>query len=136
MSLKPVYATTTAIQTTGLNSLDDGSGNASSQQSNASNRYLDARIDVTVAASGANTGHIEVYLQEGSTTAELSTSANKSNMRFIGSIQMNGTTVVRKSLFVQNLPEFWGSRIENTSGGSLASSANTVDFTGINYEDV
>lgn len=136
MSLKPVYATTTAIQTTGLNSLADGSGNSSSEQDNTSNRYLDLRLDVTVAAAAANTGHVEVYLLEGSTTAELSTTVNKSNMRFVGSVALNGTTAVRKSFFVQNAPEFWSSRVVNESGGSLASSANTVDFTGINYEDV
>ena len=135
-NLKPVYASESTIIDTGLNSLASGSGAGSSEVDNSSNRYLDLRIDVEMAAAAANTGYVDIYLQEGSTTAKLSTTANKGNMRHIGSLQLNGTTTVRKSFFAKNASEFWGARAENTSGGALAASGNTVKYTGINYENI
>lgn len=135
-NLKPVYATESTILSTALDSLANGSAVASSEQDNSTNRYLDMRVDLSFAASAANTGYVPIYLQEGSATGLTSTSSNRSNMRYLGSIQMNGTNTVRKSLFVENLPKFWNLRVVNDSGGSFFSSSNTVKFTGINYENV
>lgn len=135
-NLKPVYATESTLLSTGLNSLANGSGADSSEQDNSSNRYLDARIDVEIAASGANTGYVVIYLLEGSATGKTSTSANRANMRAAGSVQLNGTTTVRQSILVRDMPKYWICRLLNDSGGSLAASGSTVKFTGLNYENV
>ena len=136
MSLKPVYATEATLLSTTLNDLANGAAESSAEQDNGTARILDARIDVEMAAAAANTGFVELWMQEGSATGKLSTTANKSNMRPVGSFQLNGTTVVRKAFFVDNMPKFYGLRVINVSGGALAATLNTVKITGLNYEDV
>lgn len=136
MSLKPIYASEANVLTTELNSLADaGTATTTTEINNSSNRYLDARLDVDIAASGAATGFVSLYLLEGQTTGVLSTT-QKPNMRYIGDIQLNGTTDVNASFLVEGMPEFWKGHIVNNGGASLKSSGNTVKFTGINYEDV
>ena len=136
MSLKPVYATEATLLSTTLNSLANGAADSSSEQDNSTARILDARIDVEMAAAGANTGLVAVYLLEGSATGKLSTTAQLANMRYIGSLQLNGTTVARKSFFAGDMPKFYTARVVNNSGGALAATLNTVKLTGVNYEDV
>ena len=136
MSLRPVYATEATLLSTTLNSLANGAAVSSSEQDNSTTRLLDARIDVEMAAAAANTGLVAVYLLEGSATGKLSTTAQRANMRYIDSVQLNGTTVVRKAIFAQNMPKFYSVRVINDSGGALAASANVVKLTGLNYEDV
>jgi len=135
-NLKPVFASEATSQSTGLNSLADTSSNSSSEIDNSSNKYLDMQFNIEMAAAAANTGVCTLYLSEGAATGKTSTTVNLSNMRRIGDVQLNGTTVVRKTFFVENMPEFWKSHIINNSGGALASSANTVKYVGINYENV
>ena len=135
MSLKPIYATEANVMTTELNALaDSGTATTTTEIDNSSNLYLDARIDVDIAAAGAATGYVALYMLEGQTTGILSTT-QKANMRFIGDIQLNGTTDVNKSFFVQNMPEFWKGHVINNGGAGLQTSGSTIKFTGINYED-
>ena len=136
MALKPIYATEANVLTTELNSLADaGTASTTTEIDNSTNRYLDARIDADIAAAGAATGFVSLYLLEGSATGVLSTT-QKPNMRYVGDIQLNGTTDVNKSFFVPNMPKYWKGHIVNNGGAGLKTSGNTVKFTGITYEDV
>lgn len=135
MSIKPVFASETTLLDSGLNSLGATSAASGSEQDNSSNRYIDGRFDVECAGGSATTGFATLYLCEGSATGKTSDTAIVGNMRRIGDIFMNGTSTVRKSFLVNNLPKFWVPRIINNSV-AWAGSGNTVKFTGINYEDV
>ena len=135
-NLKPVFSTEATLLSTGLNSLANGGAASSSEQDNSTDRYLDIRVDVEMAAAAANTGYVVIYALEGDATGKLSDTANRANMRALDSIQLNGTTAVRKSILVKDVPKFWAVRVINDSGGALASSGNTVKFTGINFENV
>lgn len=124
------------LLTTELNSLANNSTAVStSEYNNTSNRWMEGEVEVYVAASGANTGYVDLYLVEGTTTGNLATYSQRQNARRIGSIQLNGTTAVRKRFFVDRLAPYTKAVIANISGGSLASSGNTVTLLGINYTD-
>ena len=135
MSLKPIYATETTLQSTGLNSLTNGGTvTASSDRDNSSNRYLDGSFSFEVAGASASTGVVSLYIQEGDATGKVAT-AQKLNMRHVCDVQLNGTTTVRKTRKIEGMPKYWREHIINDSGVALAASGNTVKFTGLNYED-
>lgn len=124
------------LLTTELNSLANaGTAVSSSEYNNTSNRWIDGEVEVYVAASAANTGYVDIYLLEGTTTGNLATYAQRQNARRIGSVQLNGTTAVRKRLPISGIAPYTKCLLDNTSGGSLASSGNTVTLLGINYTD-
>ena len=131
-------APTTRVSTE-LNSLANGSGaTATAEFDNTATgtRHIHGEFTCDFAAAGTTTGRVDVYLLVGTTTAELSTTAKTSNMRFIGTVELNGTTAVRKTLRVSDLPSrFWKERVVNNSGSAMASSGNTIKFTGINFTD-
>lgn len=135
-NLKPVFATETTLLSTELDSLAGGSSVASAEQDNGSDRFLDGQIDVELASASADTGYCSVYLLEGSATGKLSTTANVSTMRYLMDVQMNGTTAVRKSKRVQDLPKFWKVHVIKNAAPALAASGNTVKVTGVNLENV
>jgi len=135
MSIRPVFATESTLLDTALNSLGATSAASSAEQDNSTNRYIDGRVDVECAGGSATTGFCTVYIGEGSATGKTSDTAVVGNMRRIGDVFMNGTSTVRKSFMVNNLPKFWFVRVVNASV-AWAASGNTVKFTGINYEDV
>lgn len=134
MAIKPVFATETTLLDSALNSFGATSAVNSSEQDNSSSRYIDGRIDVECAGGSATTGFCTIYLCEGSATGKTSDTAVVGNMRRIGDVFLNGTSTVRRSLLVNNLPEFWLVRVINNSV-VWAGSGNSVKFTGINYED-
>lgn len=136
MSLKPIFATPTTLLSTELDSLAGGSSASSAEQNNGSDRYLDAQIDVELASASADTGYCSVYLLEGSETGKLSTTANVSMMRYLMDVQMNGTTAVRKSRRVLDLPKFYKVHVIKNAAPALAASGNTVKVTGVNVENV
>ncbi len=136
MAEERVFAPEVNAMTTELNSLADTSAASTTTEiTNAVNRYVDMYLDISVAAAGAATGTVAIYLLYGSTTALLSTT-ELPNMRFIGNVTLNGTTVVRKTFFVEGVAEFWKARLVNNGGAALASSANTIKYTGISKEVV
>ena len=124
---------------TELNSLANSAGaTATTEFDNTATgtRYIDGEFTCDFAAAGTTTGSVNVYLLVGTTTAELSTTAKTSNMQFIGAVELNGSTAVRKTLRVTGLPSrFWKERVVNNSGAAMASSGNTIKFTGISYTD-
>lgn len=136
MSLKPVFASEVTLLSTGLDSLAGTASATSTEQDNNTNRYLDGWINIEAASASADTGYCSVYIMEGSATGKLSTSAQLSNMRKVDDIQMSGTTTVRKSVFIKNMPEFYAIHFIKNATPALAASGNTVKFVGINYENV
>ena len=131
------YGSQTTTISTEANSLANTTAAVStSQVDNTTNRYTGLDILVTVAAAGANTGFVSVYLIEGQATGTLATYAQLQNARFVGAVQLNGTTTVRKRFSVEGVASFWKAVLYNESGGSLASSSNTVTYQGLSYVDV
>lgn len=135
-NLKTVYATEATTLSTELNSLASASGASStSEVDNSSNRYIDCFFDIVLAAASATSEYCAVYLVPGSATGVLATT-ELTNMRFIGDVQLNGTTAVQKTIFVEAMPKYWKIRLINNSSVALAATANTVKYTGINYENI
>jgi hypothetical protein len=135
-TIKPLFATETTVMSTELNSLTSGgSVAATAEQDNTTNRYLDGDFILDFAGAGATTGSVIIYLLEGAATGTLSTTTKSSNMRQIGSIELNGATAVRKKIRVDGLTKFWKPYVTNSAGANLAASGNTIKFTGINYSD-
>jgi len=131
------YSAQTEIITTELNSLADTSAaTATTEVDNSTNRYIEGFLDCYFNGAGATTGSVAIYILGGNATGELATTANTSNMRYVGSVELNGTTAVRKQLTFSEIPKFWKVRVVNNSGAALAASGNLIDFTGINYADV
>jgi hypothetical protein len=136
-TVKPSYSAQSTIISTELNSLADTSAaTGTAEIDNTTNRYLDGYLDCYFNGAGATTGSVAVYLLCGNATGETSTTAKTSNMRYVGSVELNGTTAVRKQLEVNGLPKFWNVRCINNSGAALAASGNLIKFTGLNYSDV
>lgn len=130
------YATETTVISTELNSLaNNGTAASTTEQDNTTNRYTAGEFVCEFAAAGANVGFVSVYLIEGSTSGSLSTTAQVQNARSIGTVQLNGTTAVRKTLRVNGLSKYWKVHVVNTSSGALAASGNAVKFTGLKLTD-
>jgi len=130
------YATQSTVISTELNSLANTSAaNGTAEIDNSTNRYLDGYLDCYFNGAGATTGSVAVYALCGNATGELSTTAKTSNMRYLGSVELNGTTAVRKQLQITDIPKYWKVRCINNSGAALAASGSLIKFTGINYTD-
>lgn len=126
----------TTIISTELNSVANATSTVgTNEQNNTTSRFIEGEFDVYLAAAGANTGYVSVYVIEGTTTGNLATYANLQNARWVGTVQLNGATAVRKRLFLQGIAPYWKIMVRNDSGGALASSGNIVKFIGINYTD-
>ncbi len=136
MAVEPVLGTLTTIVTSGLSTLADTASTASDvEQDNTTDKFLDAEIQLQFIAAGATTGSVEVYALVGLETSVLSSQAKKSNMRRLGSVELNGTTIAIKTLRFENMDAFyWKLYFTNSSGAALT--AASVKFRGINYADV
>lgn len=130
---KPVYATSANIYTSTLNNLANNASPSIIEVNNTSNRYLDASVRISLALASASSLYLPVWLVRGNDTGELSTGQN-ANMDFLGNVQANGTTTVKKTILVKDLPPYWSIFITNKTGVSLAASGNVITFRGINYE--
>lgn len=135
MSLKPIYATESTLQSTSLNSLTNGGTvTASSDNDNSTNRYLDGSFSIELAGAAASTGIVSLFILEGDATGKVATT-EAVNRRHIMDVQLNGTTTARKTKKIEGMPKYWREHLVNNSGVALAASGNTIKFTGLNYED-
>ena len=135
-TVKPSYSAQSTIISTELNSLANTSAaTCTSEIDNTTNLYVEGLLDCYFNGAGATTGSVAVYALCGNATGELSTTANTSNMKYLGSVELNGTTAVRKQLEINGIPKYWNVRVINNSGAALAASGNLIKFTGVNYTD-
>lgn len=135
-TVKPSYSAQSTIISTELDSLANTSAaTCTSEIDNTSNLYIEGLLDCYFNGAGATTGSVAVYALCGNATGELSTTAKTSNMKYLGSVELNGTTAVRKQLQITDIPKYWKVRCINNTGAALAASGNLIKFTGINYTD-
>ncbi len=133
---KPLFATPITLLSTELDGLlDTASATQTTETDNSTSPHIDGLLDCEIAAAAATTGSVSVYAMEGSVTGVLSTSAKSSNMRKIGSVELNGTTAVRKQLRYDNVAPFFKIHCINNSGAALATTGNTIKLTGVNFTD-
>jgi len=132
---KPLYATQATLTVTGLSTLaDTASVSETAEHDNTVDRYMWVDFSITLTAAAATTGTVDVYVLEGNTTGSLSSTTKTSNMRRIGSVELNGTTAVTKVLQYYDTKSFWKLHFINNSGAALAS--ETVTMRGVNPESV
>ncbi len=134
-TIKPLPSAPSVIAVTGLSSLaDTASVSADTEQDNVSAGYIKGKILCRFTADAATTGGVEVYVLTGLSTGVLSTTAKLSNPKFIGVVELNGTTeVIAEFDFYDMEGLFWKPHFVNSSGAALT--AATVEFIGINYTD-
>jgi len=131
------YTAPVTVLSTTLNSLANGAVVTSAEQSNATTKHVGLIVAVELAAATSATGVVRVFLAAGPATSKTATTASTNNLIFVGSVTVNGTTVVRSTFPpLLNPPQFYTVHLINNAGQSLASSANTVQVVGINYEIV
>jgi hypothetical protein len=133
--VKPSYSTLQTLTVPGLYVLaNTASATETAEHDNTTDLFIDGELTCQFSAGGATTGFVDVYMLEGNETGVLSTTAKNSNMRRIGSVELNGTTPVTKTFSISELPPFYKFHFYNGSGAALAS--ETVKFRGVNYTDV
>jgi len=131
------YTAPVTVLSTGLDSLANNGVDTSAEQSNASTKHVGLIVAVELAAATSATGFVAVYIAAGPATGKTATTASTNNLIFVGSVTVNGTTVVRSTFPpLLNPPQFYTVHLINSAGQALASSANTVQVVGINYEIV
>jgi len=132
---KPFYAPPVTVSVTGLSSLANTAVvSESTEHDNTTDRYMWVDIYVLFTAAATTTGTVDVYALEGNSSGSLSSTANTSNMKRIGSIELNGTTPASKLLMYDDPASFWKLHFINSSGAALAS--ETVTIRGVNPESV
>ncbi len=130
---KTQYANQATAISTEMDGLLDTNLATGPEHDNSVNGYIDIALDCLFSAQAATTGKVGVYALMGSVSGELSTSAKTSNMRKLGSVELNGTTQVRQQLLLERVPKFWKLGVINESGATLAASGNEIKLTGLNY---
>jgi len=132
---KPFYAAQATLTIPGLATLaNTASVTETVEHDNTVDRYMWVDFSITLTAAAATTGTVDVYALEGNVTGSLSSTAKTSNMRRIGSVELNGTTAVTKVLQYYDAKSFWKLHFINNSGAALAS--ETVTMRGVNPESV
>jgi len=133
--LKPHYSVATLLTITGLATLaDTASLTESTEHNNSTDLFIDVEIQCQFTAAGTTTGSVDIYALTGLETGVLSSPANISNMRRLGSVELNGTTAVSKTLLLTDVPPFWKMHFINNSGAALT--AANIKMLGVNFTDV
>lgn len=145
------YAAKTAIAITSGASLANAAGCQSASVTNSANKFDDALVQAEATGSAAgNTGTVDFYVATalGDTsfsdaatgTDSAFTAANRKNSVWLGSLTMNGATLVRGMLqrsvaaaFGGVMPERWTIIAINNSGAVLAAGGITLNYAGITY---
>lgn len=126
------YGAASALTIT-LASLATGAAADSAAVDNATERYFDADLKLAlVGAAAGNTGLCELYLLRSLDGIDFTDSVNA---ELVGTVKMNGTATVRKTLRIRELPRAWKLRLINMSGASLAASGHGAEIQGIRYSD-
>ena len=135
MSLKPLFSTSQSITIT-LNSLANDAGANSSEISNATNLFMDIDLELDLKGSNAaESGYCEIYILRANATSDADT--NENGLR-VGTVTLNGTTAVHKTIRVENMPGYWTLRIVHKSSATYAldTTGNSAAFFGVNYQDI
>ena len=140
MALTVTYGTNTALTgwSTALASVAASGTSTSGSVDNSTNKYPACKMEIELDGDNASSaGSVDLYLQESTDGGTaFSTSGDTSDMRYIGSVQLNGTTLVRKVIDVGNLPQYWKVYVVN-GDATYGLGANTViSYQGITYADV
>ena len=123
MSLVTVNGTLTALATwdTALGSVaDSGASTAGEVNSSTPTVFFEVELD----ADGATTGSVDIYLLESlDDGTDFTTTDDLSHALFVGSVLLNGTTLVRKTLRVTDVADDWQLHIVNNSGSGLGANS-------------
>lgn len=129
------YGTVTTALSTELNGLAAGGNATSTEQTHDGSPLLE--VSVELAGAAASTETVSVYLAAGTETAKTATTVNTPNMRFLGSVTLNGVTTVRSTFDpVINPPQFYNIHVRGAETTALAATGNTVKVRATGYTTV
>lgn len=104
-----------------LTSLANATGASSSAIDNSTDKFIGADLKVkTKGASGSNTGLLEIYLLGSNDNSDF---ADTANGKLVGSVLLNGTTSVIKTIRILELPKHFKIYALNNSGDALSATA-------------
>lgn len=139
-TLKTTYGSSGQAITVTLASLTTGSARASAVVDNATNKFLDALVQIAIKTGGsgtAATGYVNIYAYgtanggtdygENATGSDAAiTLVSPTNLRLLGTLNCVSNSTTYKSnpmsvasAFRGSMPEKWGIIIENQTGGTL-----------------
>ena len=124
----------TSVMSTELNSLGgSGSGiTTSTAIDNSTAKAPGGKLTCYFTGTASATGTVDVYIIESTDGTNFGTTET-ANMKYVGSVDMNETTEVVKTINVGYLPPKFHIRVINNSGAALAISGSTIDFLPIDY---
>lgn len=117
-----------------LTSLGDGSGADSSAIDNSTDKFIDMDLEVKTNGLAGSVDLLEVYLLASIDNSDFTDAANA---KLIGVVQMNGTTAVKKTFRVFDLPLHYKIRFVNESGAALSATGgdHVVTLLGLKFTD-
>lgn len=138
MALTVTYGTLTEATIT-LASLGDTTGAVSSSIDNSTTKAPAAKLEIEITGLAGSVDNVDIYILESADGGtDFSTFVDLSNIRYVGSVNCNGTTIVRKILTIGNLPAHWKVYVYNDSGAALSAteSQSKVSYQTITFADV
>lgn len=127
------YGTATTKMSTELNSLANTSGATTSTAiDNSTDKAIGAKLTCYFTGIASATGNADVYIIESTDGTNFGTTET-ANMRYVGSVDMNETTQVVKTLDVGNLPPKFHIRVINNSGAAFAASGSYIDYLSVDF---
>ena len=127
------FGTDTPV-TIALDSLANATSVVSSAVNVGSPGPFTLSLEVKLAGlSASNTGNVDIYAQFSNDNADFSDSGND---LLVGTVGLNGTTGVIKTLSMPVLAQYVKLRAQNNSGDALAASGNTIRYVPISVDQV
>ena len=134
MSLQHVFGTNTQLTGwgTALASVAAGGTTTSGAVSIA---QPSIKLECDLNLDGAGTETADFYLIESTDGGTVFSTEETQNMKKLGSIEFNGTTLVKKILTIHDLPDDWKIYIKNNSAQGLGASSD-IYYQSMTLNDV
>ena len=129
------FDSTSDAVTVALTSLAHTGGADSSAIDNNSDLFIDCDVEIKTRGLSGSGGLLHVYLLASIDNSDFTDSENA---KLVGVVQMNGTTAVKKTLRIYDLPKYYKFRFVNQSGAALSATGgdHVVTLLGVKQQAV
>lgn len=133
---KATSAVVTGLDTTSMGAVAASGVITSGSMNNTANNYPAMKIEAEINCDGASTETVYLYLMESTDGGTGFSTTATEDMRFIGAVTMNGTTLVRKVFDVGNLPDYWKIHAINNDSSNGLGSSSQISYQYVTFADV